>query len=59
MIIKFGNGNEIILDDIVKDPKAEAIKWLQEYKESLGCDPGSEIQSEEKGASDVTDSTTR
>lgn len=33
MIIELSNGNEVILDDIVKDPKAEAIRWLREYNE--------------------------
>lgn len=41
MIIKLGNDIEIALPDIVKDPKAEAIKWLRQYKKSLECDPGS------------------
>ena len=26
MIIKLSNGKEVILDDIIEDPKAEAIK---------------------------------
>ena len=40
MIIKLGNGNEIILGDVVKDPRAEAIQWLRVYKESHEKSPG-------------------
>jgi len=33
MIIKLSSGKEVILDDVIKDSKAESIRWLQEYKE--------------------------
>lgn len=44
MIITLENGIEIVLDDIVEDPKAKSTKWLREYmakRESPGPDPGS------------------
>lgn len=32
MIIKLSNGTEIVLEDVVKDPKATSLQWLREYK---------------------------
>ena len=34
MIVKLSNGKETIIEDVVKDPKAEAIQWLRQYKET-------------------------
>jgi len=41
MIVKLSNGKEIVIEDVVKDPKAEAIRWLRQYrKKKPGMDPG-------------------
>jgi len=32
MIITLENGKTVVLDDVVKDPKAESLEWLREYK---------------------------
>ena len=58
MIITLENGNTVVLDDVVKDPRAEAIKWLQQYKKARDTTQAHETQSEEKGTFDVTDCTT-
>lgn len=59
MIIFLANGKKIILDDITKDPRAEAIKWLREYKKGPGRIPGPETRFEGKGVPNVkTDYTT-
>ena len=33
MIIKLSNGNEIVLKDVVMDPKAASLQWLRNRKE--------------------------
>lgn len=40
MIITLANGKEIVIKDVVKDPKAEAIQWLRAYKENTKKSPG-------------------
>lgn len=40
MIITLANGKAVHIEDVVKDPKAEAIKWLEQYRESHKESPG-------------------
>ena len=40
MKIKLASGKEMILEDVVRDPKAEAIDWLRKYKARRQAVPG-------------------
>lgn len=55
MIFKLSNGNEIIIDDVAKDEKAEAIEWLRKYKARRQAIPGSRKEYENGEAQDKLD----
>lgn len=42
MTIKLNNGKEIILEDVVKDPKTASLEWLQRYGARSQAVPGSQ-----------------
>jgi len=58
MIVKFSNGKEITIEDVVKDPKAEALEWLKQYKKESPGRPGLTPISLQEGSYDVRENCT-